>query len=156
MSTTCFNNIFLPTYFTKMKTFDSICSKMIKFDQIWSSLIKFDQAWSSLIQFDPIDPKVHDYSKNFIIVQKNKKNNNKVILRTLEVNSRGQKEKSNFYNSASAIQDSGMLQRSFTSLLKLILKFLDVFNHNFWNSVWPIILNGIEIFLCQSCISRNR
>ena len=83
----------------------------------------------------------------FIIVQnKNKNNNNnKVILRTLEVNSRGQKEKSNFYNSASAI-DSGMLQRSFTSLLKLILKFLDVFNHNFWNSVWPIILNGVYIF----------
>ena len=45
-----------------------------------------------MTQFDPLDPKVHDYSKIFIIVQKNNnKKNNKVTLRTLEVNSRGQK-----------------------------------------------------------------
>ena len=72
---------------------DPVWSGLIKFDQVWSSLIKSDQVWSTLIQFDPHDPKEHDYSKIFIIVQKNnKKSNNKVTLRTLEVNSRGQKD----------------------------------------------------------------
>jgi hypothetical protein len=82
---------FVPKWSSLIKS-DPFWSSLIRFDQVWSSLIKFDQVWSTLIQFDPHDPKEHDYSKIFIIVQKNNnKSNNKVTLRTLEVNSRGQK-----------------------------------------------------------------
>ena len=69
----------------------SIWFNLIQFDPIWSYLIQFDPIWSNLIQFDPSCYKLVSF---FIIVQKN---NNKVTLRTLEVNSRGQKYVSNSY-----------------------------------------------------------
>ena len=39
-----------------------------------------------------------------------------------------------------------ILWLSIYNKLRNVAKLLDFFNHIFWNSVWPIILNGIVIF----------